>query len=157
MAGTITDQIILKRKHINLTGEDKYGHWWTELRDGAKKPVESYGWWPKGPVGPKETLLGTEGELNGVTNFGGSATKDPHHGDGAEEAFEVEIPAGKTVDDAKQDVRTFANGYSGEWRWTFGYGQNCHTFQESLISAAGFVKKPLGSAAGGSSGAKKAA
>jgi hypothetical protein len=28
--------ITVKRKHIHLTGPDKYGHWWTEM-DGAGK------------------------------------------------------------------------------------------------------------------------
>lgn len=36
--------IKVKRKHIHLTGDDKYGHWWTEIG-----PSESYGWWPKNP------------------------------------------------------------------------------------------------------------
>jgi hypothetical protein len=60
---------ILKQKlGKKETNEDTYGHWWLEF-DG-----ESYGWWPKDGVGLTETLSGTPGELNGQTNFGGSAT-----------------------------------------------------------------------------------
>lgn len=30
-------------------------------------------------------------------------------------------------------VRDFANSYSGSWSWPFG--QNCHSFQESAMSS----------------------
>lgn len=127
--------ITMKRKHIDLTGADKYGHWWTEM-DGA----ESYGWWPKRPVGFKETLLGTVGELNGITSFGGSTRKDPHHGDTAEDEFKPALTNSKSDAMVRSELRAFATGYSGEWRWTFGWGQNCHTFQESLMSTIGLVE-----------------
>ncbi len=79
--GTSTSTTIkVKRNNIHLTGDDKYGHWWTELGPG-----ESYGWWPKNPVGLVDTFGGTEGEL----------------------------------------------------RWTFGAGQNCHTFQEAMLVNSG--------------------
>ncbi len=122
--------ITIKRKNIDLFGDDKYGHWWFEI---DKK--ESYGWWPKGGVGLKETLGGTDGELNGQSNFGGSATKDPHHGDKAEEDFHPVVSCDDKRTDAqiKQCLRKFAKSYSGEWRWTFGGGQNCHTFQEAAL------------------------
>ena len=48
------EKIVLKRKHIEITGEDKYGHWWTEIDD-----VESYGWWPKYPMGDPSQNIGT--------------------------------------------------------------------------------------------------
>jgi hypothetical protein len=129
--------ITMKRKHIHLFGDDKYGHWWTEM-DGS----ESYGWWPKGQVGLIDTLFGTEGELNGVTNYGGSPTRDPHHGDGAEDVFHPVLKDGsKTDSTVRSEVRTFASSYSGSWRWTFGWGQNCHTFQESLMASIG-LKQP---------------
>jgi hypothetical protein len=135
-AGRKLDFITMKRKHIHLTGDDKYGHWWTEI-DGAK----SYGWWPKNPVGLKETLLGTEGELNGQTSFGGTPTTDPHHGDSAEDSFHPVLTDGtKTDAQVRTEIDSFASAYSGEWRWTFGWGQNCHTFQESLMSRVGLVK-----------------
>ncbi|AFZ25547.1 hypothetical protein Cylst_3397 [Cylindrospermum stagnale PCC 7417] len=125
------DFITMKRKHIQLTGDDKYGHWWTEIDGG-----ESYGWWPKYHVGLKGTLFGVEGELNGMTSFGGSSTKDPHHGDSAEQ-FHPVYTGSKTNAAIKADIRSFASSYSGQWRWTFGFGQNCHTFQKSLMNTIG--------------------
>lgn len=128
--------VTIKRKNISLKGEDKYGHWWTEI-DG-----ESYGWWPKNPVGLTETLFGTQGELNGMTSFGGSPTRDPHHGDSADEQFHPTLAAaGKTEDQVKKDVRGFASAYRGEWRWTLGWGQNCRTFQIGLMESVG-LKEP---------------
>ncbi len=128
-----TTGITVKRNHIHLNGEDKYGHWWTELG-----PNESYGWWPKNPVGLVDTLGGTEGELNGQTSFGGTPTKDPHHGDAGEEVLNVVIDdPSKDENTVKQEMRDFANGYSGEWRWTFGGGQNCHTFQKAMLNNSG--------------------
>ena len=129
--GTAMPSIVLKRKHIHLGQEDKYGHWWVELNKR-----QSYGWWPKYGVGLKDTLLGTEGELNGQTSFGGSANRDPHHGDPADEELGVECTdPTKTEADVTRDIISFAKGYSGEWRWTFGFGQNCHTFQKSMLAA----------------------
>lgn len=43
------DKVIFKRKHIDFFGSDQFGHWWTEIDD-----TESYGWWPKNPVGYRE-------------------------------------------------------------------------------------------------------
>ncbi|MEQ9356498.1 eCIS core domain-containing protein [Coleofasciculus chthonoplastes] len=128
--------ITMKRKNIALTGDDKYGHWWTEV-DGS----ESYGWWPKYPVsGLWETLTGVDGELNGITSFGGMATTDPHHGDSASDTFHPKLINSKTDTQVKAEIRSFASSYSGEWRWTFGWGQNCHTFQKSLMSTVGLVE-----------------
>jgi hypothetical protein len=129
--GTSMPSIVLKRKHIHLTGDDKYGHWWVEL-DGNK----SYGWWPKDTVGPWATLTGTEGELNGQTNFGGQEDKDPYHLKSAEQVLGVECTdPSLTEPEVKQNIIKFAKEYSGEWRWTFGFGQNCHTFQESMLNS----------------------
>ena len=121
----------MKRLNIHPFGEDKYGHWWFEM-DGS----ESYGWWPKKrPVGLKDTFFGTEGELNGQTSFGGSPTEDPHQGDSGDEEFHPVVSKndGRSDDEIKACLRNFANSYSGEWRWTFGAGQNCHTFQEAAM------------------------
>ena len=46
---------------------------------------------PKYPVNTTDTLLGVEGELNGQTSFGGTPTKDPHHGDRAEDTFNPKL------------------------------------------------------------------
>lgn len=127
--------IIVKRNNIHLLGDDKYGHWWTEM-----KGTKSYGWWPKNKVDLKGTLFGVPGELNGQTSFGGTPTKDPHHGDAADETLNVSCtdPA-KTEATVLTEIDTFASKYSGEWRWTFGYGQNCHTFQEALLANSSLV------------------
>lgn len=128
------ESITIKRKNINLAADDKYGHWWFEI-DGK----ESYGWWPKYPVGIQETLGGTDGELNGQTSFGGSATKDPHHGDSVEQEFHPQFDCtdARSDDQIKDCLRNFAKSYSGPWRWTFGAGQNCHTFQEAALQHCG--------------------
>lgn len=127
--------ITLKRNHIHLTGEDKYGHWWTEILTSTKD--ESFGWWPKYGVGLKDTILGTEGELNGQTTFGGTPIKDPHHGHSGEDVFHPKLTVSKTDDQVVQDIESFAKNYTGEWRWTFGWGQNCHTFQKAMMKKVG--------------------
>jgi hypothetical protein len=124
--------ITMKRKQIDLKGSDKYGHWWFEIGNGA----ESYGWWPKEPVGIRGTLGGVEGELNGQSRFGGTPTLDPHHGESdADETFHPVVDAGdsRTDEEIEDCLRNFANAYSGSWRWTFGAGQNCHTFQRAAM------------------------
>jgi RHS repeat-associated protein len=120
--------IKIKRKHIHLFGDDKYGHWWIEIR-----ATESYGWWPKYPVGIWETLRGVEGELNGQTSYGGTATSDPHHGDSAEDTFHPRISANCSMSctNAEFCVREFAWSFVGGWSWP--WGPNCHTFQESMM------------------------
>ncbi len=150
--------ITVKRKHVRwlailkeklgkkATGEDIYGHWWLEF-DG-----ESYGWWPKDPVGLAGTLGGVPGELNGQSSFGGTATRDPHHGDSADETFHPKrrsgfLSLGKlkngsaadedcncvTVDEIKDCLREFAKQYSGNW--SYPWGQNCHSFQKEALKS----------------------
>lgn len=125
----------MKRKNINKTGEDKYGHWWTEIGGN-----ESYGWWPENTVGFWGTIFGVPGELNGQTlsKGKGTPTRDPHHGHPADEVFNPKISLSeeckcKTCDEAANCIRNFANSYSGSWSWPFG--QNCHSFQESAMSS----------------------
>ena len=130
----------MKRKNINLGADDKYGHWWFEMKGGGGKK-ESYGWWPKYEVGLVDTLLGTQGELNGVSTFNPRYPyRDPHHGDPADEEFHPTVEAGDTRTDAaiqkclRDFARSYAKSHNGEWRWTFGAGPNCHTFQEEAMS-----------------------
>lgn len=126
----------VKRKNISLKGDDKYGHWWVEIASVEGQVIseqESYGWWPAGGVGTWETLTGTKGVLNGMGYFDGSSTQDPHHGDVAEEDFNPYIHSGASAVKIKECMRSFAKNYSGTWRWTFGAGQNCHTFQEDML------------------------
>ncbi len=128
-SSTPMPSIKLKRNRIHLT-ENDYGHWWAEI--GGK---ESYGWWPKYQVGLKETLFGTVGELNGVTTFNGTATMDPHHGQQGEKELDVACTdASKSEATVVSEMRSFARGYNGEWRWTLGWGQNCHTFQKRMLA-----------------------
>jgi hypothetical protein len=129
----------IKRNNIHFSprlGTD-YGHFWTEI-DGT----ESYGWWPDHcPVTLYETLFGTGGDLNGVAGCGGtSRTQDPHHGETADRAFHPVLTVPKTDATVRSDIRSFANAYSGGWRWTFGYGQNCRTFQASLMASVGLAE-----------------
>ena len=129
-ASDVCNNITMKRRNIHLTGNDKYGHWWVEI-DG-----ESYGWWPKYPVDTWGTLTGVEGELNGQTSFGGTPTRDPHHGDSAEDVFNPKISSSgtckcQTCEKAVSCIRAFARSYAGTWSWP--WGQNCHSFQTSMM------------------------
>jgi len=135
--------ITMKRKHISLTGDDQYGHWWLEIGNPMDATSESYGWWPQAPVGYAGTFAGVLGELNGQTNFGGTATRDPHHGDDADEEFHPLVPISDIRTDAEIEkcIRTFANGYGGTWQWVFGKGQNCHTFQAASMKHCRLVKR----------------
>lgn len=137
--------ITMKRKHISLTGNDRYGHWWFEIGDSMDATSESYGWWPKERVGVKATIVGVEGELNGQTTFGGERTRDPHHGDSsADQEFHPCVPDGDPRSDMQiaDCLRAFAGSYHGEWRWTVGKGQNCHTFQISAMEHCGLRMRP---------------
>jgi hypothetical protein len=156
--------ITMKRKHIKwsvVAGKeegDGYGHWWAEL-DGT----ESYGWWPKNPVpGLWETLVGVEGELNGQTSFGGTPTRDPHHGDKAEDTFHPWragdgwfggrklkygakkgtscscVSEGEIKDCIKAFVADFA---ASNTSWRYPFSPNCHSFQEDMMKACCMKKK----------------
>jgi hypothetical protein len=133
--------IVMKRKHVVWYPFDP-GHWWFEIGDCADDSSESYGWWPKSELGNKEVfemLRGVEGELNGQTAFGGSPTRDVLHGAPADEIFHpvVSIHDRRSEAAIADCLRRFARGYYGEWRWTFGSGQNCHSFQESAMDHCG--------------------
>lgn len=125
----IISGIKVYRKEIDLNGEDKYGHWWIEI-DGE----ESYGWWPKEPVDLKGTILGVDGELNGQTMFGGTATMDPLHGDRSDGVKSFSVMSVSSPEQVRQSIRSFSSSYSGSWSWPVG--QNCHTFQNSLLKEA---------------------
>ncbi len=135
--------ITMKRKHVNLSRRDKYGHWWFEVGDASDLHSESYGWWPLSSVGTKGTFGGIAGELNGQTTFGGLSTRDPHHGEDADQAFHpfVSLADARTDAQIADCLRQFAQAYQGEWRWTLGKGQNCHTFQEEAMRHCGLMKR----------------
>jgi|GEM_PF-1450459 len=144
--GRILDWINIKRNEIHLSGVDKYGHYWIEILDGPDgDPVESYGWWPKYPLnsdltGVINTLVGVQGELNGITSFGGSETRDPHHGTTAETEFHPILMNELTNEQVLDKIHEFVRDYRGEWRWTFGGGQNCQTFQTDLMNYVGLAE-----------------
>ncbi len=135
--------ILMKRKNVNLTREDRYGHWWFEIGSPSDPASESYGWWPKWPVDVRGMFVGVDGELNGRTHFGGSAVRDVHHGDDADQQFHPVVPLwdSRSDEEIAQCLRDFAHSFRGEWRWTFGKGQNCHSFQESALLHCG-LKRP---------------
>jgi hypothetical protein len=123
-----------------------YGHWWTELGDldgdypgGKWTPVQSYGWWPSQTVSDKRAFTGVPGQLNQ------GQRDDPHHGETVatnqmfHPVMDVDSAADyKTVrDQVINDIRNFANGYHGQWMWRFGWGKNCHTFQQQMKKAVG--------------------
>lgn len=118
-----------------------YGHYWTEIgdlaADGSWEPQESYGWWPNDALSVKETFKGVLGQLNrGESN-------DPHHGDDAGKEFHpvMEIDDNADYDTIRSqvvsDIRDFAYGFRGKWKWRLGWGKNCQTFQKRLKSAVG--------------------
>lgn len=115
---------------------DAYGHWWTELGrlDGgdAWHPETSYGWWPSQRVNVKQTLKGVPGVLNkGQAN-------DPHHGHAGDEEFHpvMSVDDQADYDQVRQQVsaqiKSFSTGFKGSWNWRFGWGKNCHTFQQRM-------------------------
>jgi len=54
-----------------------------------------------------------------------------HHGDNAEEKFHPAVNSGQNAVQVKNEMRSFAKAYSGSWSYPFG--QNCHSFQESMM------------------------
>lgn len=144
----VLDFITINRNWIS-TGKDPvpqsigplktdYGHWWTKIEDAD----ESYGWWPDHcPVTEWETIAGTNGVLNGITDPNCNALqdpkKDPYHSNTPAFAFNPVLRGHKTDDMVKSEIRSFATSYSGEWRWTFGLGQNCRSFQRQLMTKVG--------------------
>ncbi|WP_075184552.1 hypothetical protein [Teredinibacter haidensis] len=186
---TVLDDIVFHRRHIDIGGEDKYGHWWTVFNSNL-----SFGWWPKYamnhpnnrsseppekpsnlPAGAdwregvahkfemaiyraavtlyeiKESSLvrtfrGVEGELNGVTSFGGVAENgiyiDPHHGggDSGNEQFSPVTNECTDLTKINSEATQLATSYNGGWSWRLEAGNHCHTFQKALITHLQFEK-----------------
>ncbi len=141
----VVQSIRMKRNHIHLLKRSggKYGHWWFELGDPSDPDSESYGWWPEHEPTLDETLGGLRGELNGPTNFEGTLTQDPYHAKTAQEEFHpwVATSDSRTDEQIADCLRQFARSFVGEWRWEFGLGTNCHTFQEEAMSHCGLLKQ----------------
>jgi len=148
-------KMILAKLKLAKQPEDPFGHWWTEIGDldGTDwEPKESYGWWPTIRLKTSTVLKnlrqifrGVPGKLNAV---GGD--KDPDHGEKAETEFHpvMEVDEDEEYDTVRQTVtgqiRNFAKGYKGIWNWVFGWGKNCHTFQEELLKAVGLTSEKVG-------------
>jgi RHS repeat-associated protein len=163
--------IIVKKKPIRWTkiyysdvkkmnvADDLYGHWWIEIEN------ESYGWWPIKKVGFWETLVGVPGEVNGISTFGGSSTRDPDHGQVPDVMYHPWRNVGLlksnrlwygplkgdscrcvNEDDIKKCIRDFALKFSrinGEtWSYPFGNGNNCHDFVEKVLAACCLKDRP---------------
>jgi hypothetical protein len=147
--------LMIKRLRIRLNEPNhpagKYGHWWIEIGDPYDPASESYGWWPKAPVGITETFTGVEGELNATTRIDtpfrdetGLAFRDPHHGDRADETFHPLVPIGdgRTDGEIANCIRLRAREYNGKWQWLMEAGQNCHTFQLAILDDCGLLEPP---------------
>jgi hypothetical protein len=146
-SNTHIKKMLLNKLGLGKKPEDAYGHWWTEIGDligdNDWKPVESYGWWPSQTrMSIGKTLEGVPGVVNS-TKHDGNATEDPHHGDPAKTEFHpvMEVDANADYEAVRSEVigkiRTFVKGFKGSWNWRFGWGKNCHTFQQRLKSAVG--------------------
>jgi RHS repeat-associated protein len=133
----IVPNVKILRQDIDINADDKYGHWWVEIGK-----TESYGWWPKEPVGLSDTVSGVPGELNGQTNFGGSPTRDPHHGFRVSgvNVFNLYTTNASSTVGVDIKIRDFANSYRGSWSWPVG--QNCHSFQNSFIKKFNLTINP---------------
>ena len=185
----VLDEIVFHRRHIDIGGADKYGHWWSVFA-----PNMSFGWWPKYPVGHQlnrrstppveptplssnagwrekashmfatasykaalaifeakeggvgQTLRGVDGELNGVTAFGGIARPgmyvDPHAGggDSGNEQYSPVIKECTDIMSIRTSAEAFSTSYSGDWSWRFEAGNHCHTFQKALMRHLHFDK-----------------
>ncbi len=127
-------------KRDNPTLRDFYGHWWVEAGE------ESWGWWPRAvPVGMRQLARGTEGVLNGVGLIGrtGTWSRDAQHGQPAAHAFHPVLIDPVPDDIVAAQLRRYAQGYSGRWRWAWtrrGQHDTCRSFHDGLLRAAGLTE-----------------
>ncbi|MGH9027629.1 MAG: hypothetical protein ACRDWD_16160 [Acidimicrobiia bacterium] len=128
-------------KRINPRVGDTFGHWWIEV-DGT----ESYGWWPdRCPIRLRDFLFGTHGTVNGLrgTCAGGTTTTDPRHLQPATHTFHPTLLVRKSDRRVRTDIRRFAQGFRGEWRWsTKPTSNDCRSFQLRLFQAVGLEEGP---------------
>lgn len=109
------------------------GHWWTEI-DGK----ESYGWYPA--YDPWFRIKsGVPGRLNGpIDSKTATPTRDEHHGEDVSNQFHPRLLNGGSAEATKVCIRTFAREFSGTWSWP--EGQNCRSFQTSLMEHCGLAE-----------------
>ncbi len=126
--------VVIKR--INPRVGDTFGHWWMEI-DGT----ESYGWWPhRCPIRVRDFFLGGRGTLNGLGGScgGGTNMTDPHHLDPADHVFHPTLVVRKSDRRVRAEIRAFAHGFTGGWRWSTKPTSNeCRSFQLRLLHAVG--------------------
>ena len=78
-----------------------------------------------------------EGELNAKSSIWGSATQDPHHLDRKPGVNVFDVYGVKPKEEIVKEIRDFASSYNGKWSWP--YGQNCHSFQKKLLKKTGLT------------------
>lgn len=130
----VVERICVKRNEP-LTWRS-YGHWWVEIGD------ESYGWWPSRlPARLRDVFGGCDGVLNAVhvPELGGTDTRDPHHGLPGDHEFHPVLVVPKTDSELIEGIRTFAQRFSGGWRWSTRPTMNCRMFQLAMFDAVGLV------------------
>jgi Domain of unknown function (DUF4157) len=128
--------------------DDGVGHWWVEVGNLSPdretwRPTHSYGWYPHHDAA--QTVLKTlaiDTPVEGELNEGGD--NDHHHGERAGVEFhpvmDVDLDE-DSYDEIRWDVMTkideFAHSFKGTWNWRFGWGKNCHTFQDRMKEQLG--------------------
>lgn len=122
-------EYVTVKRNLPLTWRS-YGHWWVEL-DGT----ESYGWWPAKAAGIVRLVRGSDGVLNG----GASRTVDPNHGLPGDHEFHPVLTRHRSDDEVRASIRSMAQSFAGEWRWSTRPSMNCRLFQLALFDAIGIV------------------
>jgi RHS repeat-associated protein len=130
------EELSMVAKRIEPSESDAFGHYWIE--DGN----ESYGFWPLDRFSEnKDALVPGPGEVNGVSNFDGTSTTDPHHGDPGN-TYKIyarkEVPGSNSAYYRAQ-LRLHAAFYPRN------YGvftaNDCHTFQNQFLRQNGMLIK----------------
>jgi hypothetical protein len=128
-------------KRINPRVGDTFGHWWIEI-DGT----ESYGWWPERcPIRVRDFFFGSAGTVNGLHGScaGGTTMTDPHHREPAQHSFHPTLVVRKSDRRVRRDIRSFAQKFTGEWRYsTKPTSNDCRSFQLRLLHAVGLEEDP---------------
>jgi hypothetical protein len=111
--------------------EGKYGHYWIE--DGS----ESYGYWPNTSLSPENAILGVPRDVNGVTAFGGSSTRDPEHGKAKQSQKNKLLGPKGGKEDFNSQLKSHAQSYKNT-TYAIPFGNSCHTFQKDFLRKNGY-------------------
>jgi len=124
----LVQKIVFKRREIDIGGSDKYGHWWTEFDD-----AESYGWWPKYPIGHPNNASGIKPEAPVAPEAGaGIAARIQHFADTA--AYTAQKALYSLRDHSL--VRTM-RGVEGELNGQTSFGGNATQDPHALMGDEG--------------------